>query len=172
MICLRIKYALSNMSLRQQALCFGDLMRYYGDSKFKLAETVAKIANNKGLRVKLLNAIRKHTGSSGLTVESLITGLETASSIDIFNFKVNGVNPCEIFGDKNVELEIYMNPLYFTTRGAITQHLPGLHKARGGTEKMMLIQAKKEEANWVRWFEKELDRYHHSNHWAKKVVEE
>jgi hypothetical protein len=164
---MKIRYTLEDMPLRKQSLCFGDLMRYYGDSKFKLAESIKKIQANKGVAVKLLNAIRNHT-KTGMSLDMFLDSLENTSHIDIFKYTVNGKDPCTIFQEETVELEVYMNPVYFSTKGAITQHLPGFRSHKGN----VYDQAKKEQDKWLVWFERELNKYHSCREWKKKVIED
>jgi hypothetical protein len=154
------------MPLRKQSLCFGDLMRYYGDSKFKLAESIRKIQTNKGIAVKLLNAIRNHT-KTGMSLDVFLDSLENTSKIDIFKYTINGHDPCTIFHEGDIELEVYMNPVYFSTKGAITQNLPGFRRHKKGAGGSVYNQAK-----WVVWFERELNKYHSCRDWKKKVIDD
>jgi hypothetical protein len=161
------------MKLLQQSKCMGDLMRYYGESKFKLMEDVQKISSSRGLSEKLLNTIRKHTGVAGLKIDQLVSGLETASQMDIFGYTVNGVNPCEIFQDKDVVLEVSMSPVYFATKASLGASLPGFRKVKTlDKEDHIQALARKEQENWIRWFEKELNKYHTRRLWERKILEE
>jgi len=167
---LKLKYILKEIPFKQQALCIGDLLRYHGESKYGLAESIDRIASNKGLAVKLLNTIRSHSGMSGMTIDSLINQLQVASGIDIFKFTVNGEDLSTVFKDtKEIELDVYMNPVYFTTKGALTQYLPGIRRKKAGND-AVLEQAKFEQEKWIRWFERELCKYHPQNRWEKKII--
>jgi len=166
---MKIKYGLKNMSLLNQSLCIGDLMRYYGESKFKLVESIEKIAEDRGLTVKMLNAIRKHT-MAGITIDGLINNLELAAGTDVFKFTINGKDPTEIFIDGDIELEIYMNPLYFTTKAAISGQIPGFRRKKISSELELNIKAKQEQTKWLRFFERELNKYHPRDQWHKKVL--
>ena len=170
---MKIRYTLHDMKLFKQAKCMGDLMRYYGESKFKLMEDVNRINSSRGLTEKLLNTIRKHTGNAGMTVDQLVNGLQTASEIDIFTYTVNGRNPCDIFQTEKVELEVYMNPIHFATKASLGAVLPGFRKARQpNMESQIQDLAKKEQDKWIRWFEKELNGYHTRKLWDRKIIEE
>jgi len=169
---MRIKYKLHKMPLLQQSKCMGDLTKYYGERKFKLLEQVTAIRNNDLIATKLLNTIRKHTGTTGLTIDQLVNGLETAAGVDIFTFKVNDVNPCEMFKDEDLTLEVYMNPIYFTTQAALGAQLPGFRKHRHmDMESKIKDIAQKDQDRWLRWFEKELNNYHPSKLWKRTVLE-
>lgn len=166
---MKILYKLKEMPLYKQSQCIGDLTRYYGESKFKLIESVERIADNKGLSSKLLNTIRKHT-SAGMTLEGLITKLELASGMDVFKFKINGTEITKMFKDGDVELEIYMNPLYFSTKGAISAQVPGFRRKTIQTQTELEIKAKQEQTKWLRWFERELNKYHPRSEWSRQVI--
>ena len=172
---MRIEYSLNNMPKLKQALCFGDLLRYYGERKYKMIESVRRISENEGLKVKLLNQIRKHTKVAGLTLDALVNNLENVSCIDIFQYKINGVDPTiELFkNDNNISLEVYMNPIYFTTEATIKNFLPirGRRRYKKVDETELEFKARKEQENWVKYFEKELNKYHSRNLWEKKVIE-
>ena len=158
------------MPLKEQSLCIGDLMRYYGESKYKMKESIEKITENRGIASKLLNTIREHT-ETGVTLDGLITQLQIASGTDIFTFKINGVDPTKVFTDeKNVELDVYMNPIYFNTKGAISSQLPGFRHKHISSEKELVAKGRQEQQKWLRWFEKELRGYH--NNWKRKCIEE
>jgi len=169
---MKLQYLLHDMSYYNQAKCMGDLMRYYGESKFKLLETINKICTNETIAIKLLNTIRKHTGMAGLTIDSLVDGLQTSASMDIFKYKVNGKNPCDIFASKDVKLEVYMNPIFFATEASLNLSLPGFrkHKSMDMEERVKELTIKKRN-DWVRWFEKELNNYHSHKLWKKTVLE-
>lgn len=167
---MRIKYNLKGISLKNQSLCIGDLIRYYGESKYKLIESVERISENRGITAKMLNAIRDHT-KAGMTLEGLITNLQMASGTDIFTFKVNGKDPTELFHDGDIELEIYMNPLYFTTKAGISGQIPGFRRKNIGSSAELQMKAKQEQAKWIKWFEKELNKYHPRSQWGKRILD-
>jgi len=170
---MRVKYRIAKMPLLQQSKCMGDLMKYYGERKFKLMEQVHAISNNEMVSSKLLNTIRKHGGMAGLSIEQFVQGLQTASDIDVFSFKVNDVDPCKMFKGENLELEVYMNPIYFSTQASLSVAMPGFRKHKeNDVEKLVLKKARMEQNRWLRWFDKELNNYHPSEYWKKTVVEE
>ena len=167
---MKIRYTLKKMPLLKQSLCVGDLTRYYGESKYKLIESVKRIEENRGLSAKLLNTIRKHTAMAGLTIDGLINNLELASGTDIFKFKINNQTITDMFKDGDVELEIYMNPIYFVTKGAITSQLPGFRRKPAQSSTEIEFKAKQEQTKWITWFERELNKYHPRSNWEKTVI--
>lgn len=159
---MEMKYRLKGMKLSRQSKCVGDLVRYYGDIRFTLLDKVRKIQSNATYSAKFLDLLRQHS-SAGITLDNLITGLETISNMEIFRFKMNGKNPCECFSNEDIDLEIYMNPMYFTALAAIYNAM---------TPERILKVSKKEEEKWIYWFEKELNKYHPSSLWEKSVLKE
>jgi len=170
---MKLKYELHKMPLLQQSKCMGDLMKYYGERKFKLLEQVNAISSNEAVSIKLLNTIRKHTSFAGVTIDQLVSGLETAAGIDIFSFKVNDINPCDMFQKEDITLEVYMNPIYFTTQAALSASLPGFRKHKHmDMETKIKNMAMKDQDRWLRWFEKELNNYHPNKLWKRTLLEE
>jgi hypothetical protein len=160
---MKAQYRMKNMPLIKQSMCVGDLVRYYGETRFKLLDKVRRIQSNQGLTVKLLNILRTNT-KSGLTLDNLITGLETVSEMDIFKFKMNETDPCAWFQEGDVVMEVYMNPFFFTATAAVNNAL---------RDPMKIPEiAKHEEAKWVAWFEKELNKYHPRQLWEKTVLKD
>jgi hypothetical protein len=165
---MRVQYQMDGITLKNKALCIGDLIRYYGESKYKTLDTLDKIRQNKGLSSKLLNAIRRHANMPGLTVDNLMNAIETASEYNVFTFLINGEDMTKIVDEnRDVKLEIYMHPLYFSTRAALTMYTPGIGKRRTLDE-----QEKKEKDSWTHWFEKELNTYYPIMDIKKKILEE
>lgn len=124
--------------------------------------------------MKLLNVIRNHTSTPGMTIDGFLRNLEIASAVDIFSFTINKKDPCVVFDidSQDVELEVYMNPLFFATKGAMTQYLPGFRKPKLKGEGALDFYAKKAQEDWLRWFERELGRYHPHQFWKKDVLED
>lgn len=151
------------MPLIKQSMCVGDLVRYYGELRFKLLDRIHRIQSNQGITVKVLNMLRANT-SAGITLDSLITGLETVSEMDIFKFTINGIDPCSWFKENDVVMEVYMNPIYFTAQAAV-------NNAMRDPAKIPNIAFKDQEKWWMN-FDKELDKYHPRQLWEKKVLEE
>ena len=166
---MKIKYKLKDMPLYKQSQCIGDLTKYFGESKYKLIESVEKIEENRGLSVKLLNTIRKHT-HAGMTIDGFVNGLSLASGTDIFKFKINGSDITKLFKDGDIELEIYMNPLYFVTKGAMFAQVPGFRRKTFTSQTELELKAKQEQTKWLKWFEKELNKYHPRSEWNRQVI--
>jgi hypothetical protein len=166
---MHIRYVLNGVSPKNKMLCIGDLIRYYGEAKYKTQEKLNKIRYNHGLSSMLLNSMRKHPGMSGMTIESLISSLEASASMDIFTFDVDGKSISKMIDadSHNMILEVDMNPLFFSTKASLTMYTPTIGKKRSFEE----MEAREKE-NWIRWFEKELNNYCSASNWKKTIVEE
>ena len=157
------------MNNRKKASCVGDLIKYRGETIYKIREGLDKIKDNKGLASIIINAMKKNKGMAGMTIEQLLTNLETSSSIDIFSFKVNDHELYKLFDESNnMNIEVYMDDLYFQSKAMMDQALQGFR-----IKKMPYsLLVEKEKDKWLRWFEKNLKDYHPLNQTIKSLIEE
>jgi hypothetical protein len=165
---MRIIYECKDISKRNRANCVGDLLRYYGETRYKIVESLEKIKNNKTISAMLVNSMRKRAGMTGLTVDMLLTRLENTAQMKMLDLKINGKQPYIIFEDgEDMEIEIFMDDLYFETKAMLDQALPGIRK-----KPSVDVYVFKEKEAWVRWFEKNLKDYHPLDKCFKRVVEQ
>lgn len=172
---MKIKYSLDNMPVYYQPIFVGDLMRYHAEEKAKLLNRVNLISTNETIKSKVLNTIRNYSGLASLTIEQFIYGLETAAGMDIFSFKINGVDPCDILKkDGNIDLEIFVNPVYFATHASIDIRIPGFRKPKAEYMEQRIKELTiKARDKWIRDFEKELYSQNKNKPWKnKKVLED
>jgi len=170
---MKIQYHLEEIPLLQQSKCIGDLIRYYGESKYSLKDKIDQIKGSSYLSEKLLTQIKKHTGNTGLTIDKFSYGLSQASNIDIFSFKVNNFDISTIFKDKNMDLEITVNPLKFTTEASLKVGFKSFRKKDNRIlEKMIAKQIEMEKKKYIAWFERELNGYHTKQLWNKTIINE
>ena len=166
---MRIVYELEDMGNYKKASCIGDLLKYRGETIYKLREGLNKIKNDKGISSMLINAMRKSKTMTGMTIENLINNLETGSQLEIFTFKTNDVELYKFFDNKqDLTLEIYMDDLFFQSKALLSQSLQGFRIRKLPFDVLM----KKEKERWVRWFEKNLNDYHPLCKCKKTVIEE
>ncbi|RLF50598.1 MAG: hypothetical protein DRN24_06290, partial [Thermoplasmata archaeon] len=76
---MRVVYELEDIGNYKKASCIGDLLKYRGETIYKLREGLNKIKNDKGISSMLINAMRKSKTMTGMTIENLINNLETGS---------------------------------------------------------------------------------------------
>jgi len=165
---MKILYTIKDMPPKKKSLCLGDLIRYYGETKYKTLEHIQKLQQNKTMAAKLVNSIRKLPNNQNFTIDIILQALETASSTQIFDFKIDGISPNAILKEgKDVAIEIYMNPLYFTTKAVMYQAFPGFRSKHDNIE----VAIKKENDLWVKWFERELRGYS-AKPFEKTILEE
>jgi len=166
---MRMLYKMNDVDLKKKALFIGDFTMYFGEAKYELKDHIEKLQKNSTMSSKLVNSVRKIPGMTGFTIDSFLAGLETAQSTDVFSFKVNGETLDKLLNDKkDIELEIYMNPLYFITKAAYYQYFPGFRNKHDSVE----VIAKKEEDAWLKHFENNLSKYYPRNKWVRSVMED
>lgn len=165
---MKVTYVLNNISGKNKALCVGDLVRYYGETKYKIRENLQKIKDSKTISAMIINSIRKNSNFAGVTIEGLLANLEASNASDIFAFKVNNQNLIQIFdAQPDMVIEVFMDELFFSTKAVMSQNMPGFRLHAIPIEH----QIQKEKESWVKWFEKNLRDYQPSNKWDKKVLE-
>jgi hypothetical protein len=128
---------------------------------------------------KTLNAILNVAkgSSTGMSLELILENIKIASSMDIFSFKINGVDFVKLAeeqmkGIKGLELEVSINPLYFASevalRGAV---MPGFRK-KSVDEAYINERVHRAEQAWVFKFEKDIQEYVDKGKYVKTILEE
>lgn len=166
---MKLSYQLSGISNRKMALCIGDLVRYVGQTNYKMKEGVENIKASKTLSTLFLSKMRQGKGLTGMTIDNLLTALEVASLADLCYVKVDGVNPCDLFDKKkDITMDVFMNDNYFLIKSYQQSMIPGFRVDKQPIDRIMI----KEKEKWCSWFEKNLRDYHHPTKWIKTVKEE
>ena len=161
---MKVVYTLTDVSTTNIIKCIGDMMRYAGETTYKLKDDAEAIRKIKTLSSIKLNKLRQGKGMGGITVENLLTAIDTTSASDIFKFKINGVNLCDVVKDKkDIELEIAMDDNFFMTRMLVDSVL---FKVKDPGEALQ-----KQKDKWIAWFEKNLKDYHPLNKCSKDIIE-
>lgn len=161
---MKVVYTLNDVSTTNIIKCIGDMMRYVGETTYKLKDDAESIRKSKTLSSIILNKLRQGKGMGGITVDNLLTAIDGISASDMFQFKVNGVNLCDVVKDKkDIELEITMDEKLFMTRMLVDSVL---FKVKNPGEALQ-----KQKDKWIAWFEKNLKDYHPLNKCSKDVIE-
>lgn len=161
---MKIRYILNDVSTTNIVKCIGDIMRYTGETTFKLKDDAEAIRKSRTLSTIILNKLRQGKGMGALTIDNLLNTLDNSSINNMFQFKVDGVDLCDIVKDKkHIMLEINMDDSFFMTRMLIDS---ALFKVK---EPELALQKQKEK--WVSWFEKNLKDYHPLNKCVKTILE-
>lgn len=167
---MKIHYHLDQMSLLNQSKCVGDLLRYYGESKYMLKDQIDKIKGNSAISNKIMDQVKKHTGNVGLTMEQFSNGLTTAADVDIFGFKINGYDISELFTKPDLELEITVNPIKFVTEATLKVGMKSLNRDKHRMEQKIQGEILKQKDEYIKWFERELNQYHNKGLWKKTII--
>lgn len=115
--------------------------------------------------------------ATGMTLDTVLAGIKTALEMDIFSFTLNGVNFFKLVQEKineteGMELEVYMNPLYFASEIALKSSIiPGARK-RNVDEAYINERIAKSEKAWAFHFEKDIREYIDKETCVKKILEE
>lgn len=159
---MKIEYEIKNISGKDKSLCIGDLIRYYGETKYKLIESVQRLNNSqttKGMVSNLLSSALKNPMAA-----SIFDNLEELSKKDIFKFTIDEFDPLVFDNGKSTcDIILCMGDEYFAAKAVYGMMKPGFRKI--GFEEHVI----REKESWLRWFEKNLNEYTHS--YTKKVLE-
>jgi hypothetical protein len=171
---MRISYRQDDMSLDKRGLFLADLIGYKLQRDLKASQKMRALADDKNYLTKIVNVARRSKSTTGMTVDSVLLGIETALSMDIFCFKINGVDPFKLVNEqiKNKEflVEVYMNPLYFASEIALTQVIPGFRK-KEMDEKYIQERMERAGKSWSFSFEKGIKDYIDLSKCEKKILE-
>lgn len=161
---MKVIYTLSDVNTTNIIKCIGDMIRYTGETTYKLKDDAAAIRRSKTLSAIVLNKLRQGKGLSGMTIDNLLNALDNAASSDMFQFKVNGVNLCDVVKDKkDIIIEVNMDETFFMTRMLVDSTI---FKIKDADDALL-----KQKDKWMGWFEKNLKDYHPLNKCSKEIVE-
>jgi len=161
---MKILYTLNDVSTTNIVKCIGDMLRYTGETTYKLKEDAEAIRKSKTLSTIILNKLRQGKGMGALTIDNLLNTLDAGSINNMFQFKVDGVDICDIIKDKkSIVLEINMDESFFMARMLVDS---ALFKTK---EPDLALQKQKDK--WISWFEKNLKDYHPLNKCSKTIME-
>jgi len=165
---MKLSYQLHDISNRKMALCIGDLVRYVGQTNYKMKEGVENIKSSKTLSSIFLSKMRQGNGLSGMTIDNLLNALELASLSDFFYITIDGVNPCDLFDKKkDITMKVFMNDNYFLIKSYQQSMIPGFRIEKQPIDRIMV----KEKEKWMNWFEKNLRDYHQPKDWVRNIEE-
>lgn len=173
---MKVKYVQEKMDKQTRNLFLSDLIGYKLQRDADATRKLKRLSNDRGFMGRIVNSASKSGSATAMTVDSVIQGIQTALSIDIFSFKVNGFDLFKMvddkIGDGAFELEIYLNPLYLSSEIALKQVVtPGFRKPKI-TEEYMNERMKKAGKSWLFGFEKQTKEYIDYSTAKKTILEE
>jgi hypothetical protein len=173
---LKVLYSVPEIDVKMRNLFIADLIGYKLQRDLEATQKLRKLSENKGWMMKVVDTARKSQSSGGMTLDMVMQGLQTALNIDIFSFKVNGVDLFKLLDEKvkssTFEVEVFMNPLYFSSEIALKNAvMPGFRKPVL-TEEYMQERMKKAGKAWLFQFEKNCKEYLNYDSINKTILEE
>jgi hypothetical protein len=164
-----------DMPMDKRNLFVADLIGYKLDRDLSATEKLKALSGDKRFLSMIINVAKKGSPAMGMTVDTVVQGLQSALSMDIFSFKVNGVDPFKAFKEalngKDFELEIYMNPLYFSSEIAMKMAVMPMFKRKKMDEAYIEEKIEKTKNAWMFDFEKKTREYIDYNKCVKTVIE-
>jgi hypothetical protein len=170
---MRVVYR-QKMDKKTRNIFLADLVGYKIQRDMEASRKLQKLSEDKGFLAKVVNTASKSSSSAGMTIDMVLQGIKTALDMEIFCFKVNGIDVFSILNDKlkddMFELEIYMNDLYFSSEIALRQAItPGFRK--NVTEEYINQRMEKAKKAWLFNFEKNIKEYIDIMNCEKKILE-
>lgn len=162
---MKLEYTLNSISGKKKSLCVGDLIKYYGETRYKIIESIQKLNENETTKGMVANLLKK-VASNNVAVDMMIGNLEELAKKNIFSFTIDGINPV-LFdtGKDTCVIVVDVGAEYFSAKAIYDMMRPGFRK---GTFEDYV---KKEKNDWKSWFEKNL-REDYTKSFVCKVIEE
>ena len=155
---MKVKYVLHGMNPLKRDMMDGDLKTYVSQKRLKLAEALAKLKNNRRISSVIMRKLAKH-GASFASMDAFIDALtyahEKGSGLYDYSIEVNG-------NDTTLIMEI--GELYFVADATVRAMLPRFHRKSHDATDIS-------KDAWLKWFEKELRKYHDPTKWTMTILE-
>ncbi len=160
---MKIEYNIKDISGKNKALCIGDLIRYYGETRYKIIESVEKLNSNETTKGMVINLLKKAINNP--LVGGIFDNMQELAKKKVFSFTVDDFNPIKFDNGKNsCILVLDMGDEYFTAKAIYAMMRPGFRK------QCFEAYVEKEKQEFRRWFEKNLKDYTHN--YTYKLLEE
>ena len=150
---MKVEYGINNITPKSKMLCIGDLIRYYGEVKFKIIESAEKL-NGSGTKGMITNLLKKAINNPH--VDLIMNNLTEIAQRDILKFTVDGVNlipDIELINKKSCVIVIEMDEAYFHSQAMFDMMKPGFRKR----EYVDHLQNRKNE--WMKYITKNFKEY-------------
>jgi hypothetical protein len=163
---MKLEYTINNISGKNKSLCIGDMIKYYGETRYKMIEGVQKLNKSdttKGMVAHLLKKAMKNP-----VVDAMFNNIEElANKQHFFLFTVDNIKPLLFDNGKNhCVMVVEMTEEYFAAKTIYDMMKPTL-----GVHKMEYEDyLHKEKGDWRKWFEKNLKEY--TSDYSCKTLEE
>lgn len=172
---MKISYRQDNVPFDKRKLFFADLIGYKLQRDVEANKKITTLSGDSKYLSAIVNVARSSASSAGVTVDMIIEGLKTALSMEIFSFKVNGIDPFKLMEEqlksKEFVVEVYMNPLYFSSAIALKQAMMPGFRRKPIDEEFIKERMDKEGRGWAFTFEKGIKEYIDLSKCQKIVLE-
>jgi len=173
---MKIGYTLEGADSNRRGItkAIGNMLMYYADTSLRVEQNLRMLKNNERARDMLVNKLREGTGSTAMTIDSVLGAIENALGTGgIFTFNIDGTPLCDIVkGKKSVEIEVFMHENYFLVEATKNSLIPSFGGFRHKEDKFV-NQVKTEKLKWRQWFEHELNKdFHPADKTKSRIIEE
>ena len=172
----KIEYRPKGLVLQKKNLLLGDLVGYRVQREGEAMKKLNALSGDRKYLSAIVNVARKSPSTMGVTVDTVLAGLETALSMEIFSFKINGVDPFKLIQDelKNDEfvIQVYMNNMFFSAEVALKQGLMPGFRRKPLDEAYLEEKVKKASRAWKFQFERGIKDYVDFKNCEIKILEE
>lgn len=172
---MRIQYRQDDVPIGVRSQFVADLIGHKLQQDLKANQKLRALSGDRKYLSAIVNVARKSPSMMGMTIDMVIQGIQTALGMDIFSFKVNGLDPFKVLNEQlrypEFTVEVYMNPLYFSAEVALSQAMPGFRK-KNLTEELIAEKMKRASNAWAYTFEKKIKEYIDMSKCQKKIMEE
>ena len=160
---MKMEYNIKNISGKNKALCIGDLIRYYGETQYKIIESAEKLSSSETTKGMVTNLLKKAMDDP--RVGAVFDNIQELAKKKIFSFTIDNVDPI-VFdnGKDSCNLIVNMCDEFFTAKAIYAMMRPGFRKQN------FEDYVEKEKQEFRRWFEKNLKEY--TNNYDCKILEE
>lgn len=161
---MKIEYRINNITPKKKMLCIGDLIRYYGEVKFKIIESAERL-NSSGTKGMVTNLLKKAINNPH--VDLIMNNLTEIAQRDILKFTIDGLNlipSVDVINAGNCVIVIEMDEAYFHSQAMFDMMKPGFRK------RTYEDHVNNRKQDWMRWFEKNL-KADYTEDYSRKILE-
>lgn len=173
---MRISYRQDDVSIDKRKLFCADLIGYRLQRDVDATNKIRTLSGDRKYLSAIVNVARKSASTSGMTIDAVIENLKTALSMEIFSFKINGVDPFKMMEEqlksKEFVVEVFINPIYFSSAIALKQSLMPGFRRKPIDEDFINQRMMKEGRAWSFTFEKGIKEFIDLSKCKKTILEE
>jgi len=162
---MKLEYTLEKISNKKKTACVGDLIKYYGEIKYKIVEQANNLSRDKITKSMVANLI-KQIAANNPAVDMMLNNIEELAKKELFSFTIDGFNPLEFDNGKDsCVLVLTMNEEWFAAQALGAMIRPGFRKFSFNEH------LQKEKNDWKVYVEKNL-RNDYTKYFKCRVLEE